>query len=91
MYLQIKLKLHLFYPSIVLPVPSSQIKVTFIFILPFDLVHLCFFLFHIEIERKCGWIIGGGGGGQRVCWPPSQIIGRPAPPPPPPCAYMLSE
>ena len=22
-----------------------------------------FFLLHIEIERKCGWIIGGGGGG----------------------------
>ena len=35
---------------------------------------MIFFLFHIEIEEKCGWIIGGGGG-QRVCWPPSQIIG----------------
>ena len=35
-------------------------------------------LFYIEIEGKCGWIIGGEGGGrgQRVCWwPPSQIIG----------------
>ena len=28
---------------IVLPVPSNQIKVTFIIILPFNLVHLCFF------------------------------------------------
>ena len=27
-----------------------------------------FFLFHIEIEGKGGWIIGGGG--QRVCCPP---------------------
>ena len=41
-----------------------------------------FFLFHIEIEGKGGWIIWGG----RVCCPPpSQIIGwGPAPPPPPP-------
>ena len=41
---------------------------------------------YIEIEGKCGWIIGGGGGGgrQRVCWPPSQIIGGPAPHPWPP-------
>ena len=64
-------------------VPSNQIKVTFIIILPFNLVHLWFFLFHIEIEGKYGWIIGGG---QRVCWPPppSQIIGRACPPPPPP-------
>ena len=30
--------------------------------------YICdFFLFHIEIEGKGGWIIGGG---QRVCWPP---------------------
>ena len=34
---------------------------------------MTFFLFHIEIEGKGGWIIGGGG--QRVCWPPSKIIG----------------
>ena len=54
--------------GIVLPVPSNQIKVTFIIILPFNLVHLLFFsLFHIEIEGKGGWIIGagvGGGGGE---------------------------
>ena len=30
--------------GIVLPVPSNQIKVTFIIILPLNLVHLCFFL-----------------------------------------------
>ena len=47
--------------GIVLPVPSNQIKVSFIIILPFNLVHLWFFLFHIEIEGKGGWIIGGGG------------------------------
>ena len=46
-------------------VPSNQIKVTFIIILPFSLVRFYFFLFHIEIEGKCGWIIGGGGGGAK--------------------------
>ena len=54
--------------GIVLPVPSNQIKDTFIIVLPFNLVHFIF-LFRIEIEGKCGWIIGGGGGGQRVCCP----------------------
>ena len=38
-----------------------------------------FFLFHIEIEGKGGWIIGGGGGGggesKGYAGPPSQIIG----------------
>ena len=57
--------------GIVFPAPSNQIKVTFIIILPFNLVHLIFFLFHIDIEGKGGWIIWGGG--QRVCCPPSQI------------------
>ena len=68
--------------GIVLPVPSNQIKVAFIIILPFiSTWYTCdFFLFCIEIEGKCGWIIGGG---QRVCWPPSQIIGGPGPPAPP--------
>ena len=52
--------------GIILKVPSNQIKVTFIIILPFNLVYfgifVIFFLFHIEIEGKYGWIIGGGGG-----------------------------
>ena len=58
--------------GIVLPVPSNQIKVAFIIIFPFNLVHLCFFpvshrnrvffLFHIEIEGKGGLIIGGAKG-----------------------------
>ena len=52
--------------GIVLPVPSNQIKVAFIIILPFNLIYgICdFFLFHIEIEGKGGWIIVGGGGGE---------------------------
>ena len=60
--------------GIVLPVPSNQIKVTFIIILPFNLVpYICdFFLFHIEIEGKGRWIIGGGPKGILA---PSQIIG----------------
>ena len=53
--------------GIILKVPSNQIKVTFIIILPFNLVYfgifVIFFLFHIEIEGKYGWIIGGGRGG----------------------------
>ena len=45
----------------VLPVPSNEIKITLIFLLFYPSTwYICdFFLFHIEIERKCGWIIGG--------------------------------
>ena len=53
--------------EIVLPVPSNQIKVTFIIILPFNLVHLWFFPVSHRNWRKRRvdyW------GGQRVCWPP---------------------
>ena len=70
--------------GIVLPVPSNQIKVTFIIFTLQLGTFVIFFLFHIEIEGKCGWILLGG---QRVCWPPSQIMGpppSPCPPPPPP-------
>ena len=69
--------------GIVLPVPSNQIKVTFIIILPFNLVHLLVFLFHIEIEGKCGWIIGEEGIG--FVGPLSNYWGAWAPcyPPPP--------
>ena len=54
--------------GIVLPVhvPSNQIKVTFIIFTLQLGTFVIFFLFHIEIEGKCGWIFGGGGGGQRV-------------------------
>ena len=66
--------------GIVLPVPSNQIKAAFIIILPFNLVHLCFFLFHIDIEGKCGWIIGGAKG---YVGPPLKLLGGPGPPWPP--------
>ena len=56
--------------GIVLPVPLNQIKVTFIIILPFNICD--FFLFHIEIEGKCGWTIGVAKG---HVGSPSQIIG----------------
>ena len=55
--------------GIVLPVPSNQIKVAFIIILPFNLVHLCFFPVSHRNWRKM-WVDYWGGGGQRVCWPP---------------------
>ena len=60
--------------GIVFSAPSNQTKITFFIILPFNLAHLWFFLFHIEIEGKCG------------CPPPPfQIIGGgPGPPCPPP-------
>ena len=71
--------------EIVLPVPSSQIKVTFIIILPFNLVHLWFFPVSHRNRRKRRvdyW------GGQRVCCPPpSQINGGAWPPPGPPSSY----
>ena len=73
--------------GIVLQVPSNQIKVTFIIILPFNLVHLCFFLFHIEIEGKCGWSIGGAKG---YVGPPLKLLGGLPPPPPwPPSSYAF--
>ena len=59
--------------NIVLPAPSNQIKVTFIIILPFNLVHLYFFPFHIEIEGKGGSIIGGGAKGMLA--PPLKLRG----------------
>ena len=73
--------------GIVLQVRSNQIKVTFIIFFYPSTWYIChFFLFHIGIEGKCGWIIGGGG--ERVCWPSSRIIGGAWPPlPPPPSSY----
>ena len=56
---------------------SNQIKVTFIIILfyPSAWFVFDFYLFHIEIEGNCGWIIGRGG------WPPVKLLGGPHPPP----------
>ena len=81
--------------GIVLPVPSNQIKLTFIIILHFNLVHLWFFPVSHRNWRKRrvdygGGGGGGGGGGQRVCCPPlpnywggGLAPWPPAPPPPP--------
>ena len=69
--------------GIVLQIPSNQIKVTFIIILPFNLVHLWFFPVSHRNWREMWVDYWEGGGGQRVCWPTSQIIGGPANPPPP--------
>ena len=77
--------------GIVLPVPSNQIKVAFIIIFPFNLVHLWFFPVSHRNRRK-KWVDYWGG--QRVCWPPSQIIGGGGgglPPPPwPPSSYAYA-
>ena len=71
--------------GIVLPVSSNQIKVTFIIILPFNLVQLWFFSVSHRNWRKV-WVDYCGG--QRLCLPPSQIIGgRGAGSPGPPSSY----
>ena len=75
--------------GIVLQVRSNQIKVTFTKLFYPSTWYIChFFLFHIEIEGKCGWIIGGGGGGgggaKGMLAPPAQIIGGGLAPPGPP-------
>ena len=54
--------------GIVLQVRSNQVKVTFIIILPFNLVHLSFFPVSHRNWRK---MLVDYWGGQRVCWPPS--------------------
>ena len=62
--------------GIVLPVPSNQIKVTCIIILPSTWYIYDFSLFHIEIEGKGGWIIGWvGGGGKRYVSTPLKLLG----------------
>ena len=60
--------------------------------------YICdFFLFHIEIEGKGGWIIwggggGGGGGGKGYVGPPplsNYWVGGLAPPLPTPMGYRV--
>ena len=63
-------------------VPSNQIKVTFIIILfyPSAWFVFYFFPFHIEIEGKCGWIIGGEGAKGMLVAPLSNYwVGLPPP------------
>ena len=74
--------------GIVLPVPSNQIKVTFIIILTW---YICdFFLFHIENEGKGGWIIGEMGGKGYV-GPPLKLWRGGKPPPPPPVPTPMKD
>ena len=67
--------------GIVLPVPSNQIKVTFIIILPFNLVRFWFFPVSNGNWRK-SWVDYWGAKGYVA--PPLPIIGSSVPPPPPP-------
>ena len=68
-----------------LEIPSNKIKGTYI------KLYICYLvlLFHIDIEGKCGWIIGGPKG----MLAPSKITGRPGPPdlplPTPMCMCIL--
>ena len=76
---------------IVLPVPSNQIKVTFIIIYPSTWCICDFFLFHIEIEKKkVGGLLGGAKG---YIGPLSNYWGGPGPcpPPPPPSSYAYEK
>ena len=68
--------------GIVLPVPSNQIKATFIIILPSAWYSCDFFLFHIEIEGNVGGLFGGGGGKEYVA-PLSNYWGEGGRPPGP--------
>ena len=61
--------------GIVLPVPSNQIKVAFIIIFPFNLVHLCFFPVSHRNRRK-RWV---------DYW---RTKGYVCPPPPPPLKLL---
>ena len=79
--------------GIVLPVPSNQIKATFLLFYPSTWYICDFFLFHIEIEGLCGWIIGGAKGYVAPPPPPHTPLkllgegGRPPAPPVPPSSY----
>ena len=68
--------------------PDLQIKLKLHLLFYPSTWYVCdFYLFHIEIEGKDGWIIGGG---QRVCWPPlSNYWGAWPPLAPPPLFLRL--
>ena len=62
--------------GIVLPAPSNQISYIYYYFTLQLGTFVIFFLFHIEIEGKCGWIIGGGGGGGKwYVGPPLKLLG----------------
>ena len=81
--------------GIVLQVPSNQIKVTFIIILPLTLVHLWFFPVAHRNCRKMWANYWGGGGPKGMLAPPLKLLGGGACPPPtptpwPPCSYAYA-
>ena len=71
--------------GIVLPVPSNQIKVAFIIILPFNLVHLWFFPVSHRNWRK-RWV-DYWGGPKGMLAPPLKLLGGGLAPPGPPSSY----
>ena len=77
--------------GIVLPVPSNQIKVAFIIILPFNLVYLWFFPVSHRNWRK-RWVDYWGAKGYVAPPPPLKLLGGGlAPPPaPPPSSYAYA-
>ena len=77
--------------GIVLPVPSNQIKITFIIILPFSLVHMWFFPISDGNWRK-RWMDYWGGGAKGMLGPLSNYwgVGGLAPLPPPSYAYVYA-
>ena len=68
--------------GIVLTTPSNQIKVTFIIILPFNLVHLWFFPFSHRNWRKMRVEVLGWGGAKGMLPPISNYWGLPPLPTP---------
>ena len=72
--------------GIVLPVPSNQIKVAFIIILPFNLYSYFFSCFTLKWTEKVGGLLGGGKG---YVGPPLKLLGGLAPPGPPPLFLRL--
>ena len=75
--------------GIVLPLPSNQIKVAFIIIFPFNLVHLCFFPVSHRNRRK-RWVdyLGGAKG---YVGPPLKLLGAWPPRPPSSYAYVAKD
>ena len=65
------------FRGIVLPVPSNQIKVTFIIILPFNFNSVI-----KKLKENVGGLLTGRAKGYDA--PPLKLLGGSAPPPPPP-------
>ena len=59
---------------IVLPELQIKLKLHLLLFYPSTWYTCDFFLFHIEIEGKCGWVIGGGGRKGYVAPPPLKLL-----------------